>query len=511
MPILSQFITCDVGRKTADAIHFVQGEAGRGIIFNFINSMLPEEEQVIDISFFDHIDIHILKSDGNFTIERCDLQLDENVATYVLTENDCIVGGSGVYDLSLIRPDGNEDDVIYTAHGEFIGDYRAIGDSNVESVSVAYGVPFPEGFQEKLIPGANITIVDNVISASGGGGSVGDIDVTASVDANTGTPSVVVTKTQSGDDFLFDLAFHNLKGLQGAQGPQGDPGPQGIQGPQGETGPQGATGATGATGPTGPTGATGATGAQGPQGETGPIGPAGPTGPEGPQGPTGATGAQGPEGPQGPQGPAGADGLGVPAGGTTGEVLTKLTNADNDTYWDVNRGQKALDNTADAYDSTETYNTGDLVIYDNVLYECNTDSTTGTWDATHWDQTTIDDELSSLNSNIAWQAVTPTFTIGSAPIASISVTGARANDMIFSATIGINNNATAKSGAGNDFACGTIDAPYRPKHRVLAYGFSYTTIMCLMIDTDGSMSARLLSGTWSANYTLTVSFMYNYK
>ena len=53
-------------------------------------------------------------------------------------------------------------------------------------------------------------------------------------------------------------------------------------------------------------------------------GPPGPTGPQGPAGPTGATGAQG---------PAGTNGLGVPAGGTINQVLTKNSSANNDTSW----------------------------------------------------------------------------------------------------------------------------------------------------------------------------------
>lgn len=43
-----------------------------------------------------------------------------------------------------------------------------------------------------------------------------------------------------------------------------------------------------------------------------------------PKGDTGATGATGPKG---------EDGLGVPAGGTTGQILAKASNADNDTEW----------------------------------------------------------------------------------------------------------------------------------------------------------------------------------
>lgn len=60
------------------------------------------------------------------------------------------------------------------------------------------------------------------------------------------------------------------------------------------------------------------TGLPGPQGETGPQGP------QGPQGETGATGATG------PQGPAGE---GVPAGGTTGQILAKASATDYDTEW----------------------------------------------------------------------------------------------------------------------------------------------------------------------------------
>ena len=79
--------------------------------------------------------------------------------------------------------------------------------------------------------------------------------------------------------------------FDGPQGPQGEPGPQGIQGIQGE---------------------------QGPQGETGP------------QGPTGATGAQGPKGDTGATGPAG---VGVPTGGSAGQVLAKRSGTNYDTEW----------------------------------------------------------------------------------------------------------------------------------------------------------------------------------
>ena len=146
-------------------------------------------------------------------------------------------------------------------------------------------------------------------------------------------------------------------GPQGPQGPSGADGATGPQGPQGPAGVDGADGATGATGPQGPAGSDGATGATGPQGPAGPAGADGATGPQGPQGPSGAdgaTGSQGPAGPAGPQGatgpqgpagPAGVDGAdgatgpqgpagqGVPAGGTTGQVLAKSSATDYDTQW----------------------------------------------------------------------------------------------------------------------------------------------------------------------------------
>jgi hypothetical protein len=53
----------------------------------------------------------------------------------------------------------------------------------------------------------------------------------------------------------------------------------------------------------------------------------------GPQGPPGADGADGATGATGPQGPQGVPGGGVPAGGTTGQVLAKTSGADYATAW----------------------------------------------------------------------------------------------------------------------------------------------------------------------------------
>ena len=115
-------------------------------------------------------------------------------------------------------------------------------------------------------------------------------------------------------------SFAGPPGPQGPAGERGEPGPQGPKGDTGETGPQGATGPQGPAGergevgPQGPKGDTGAQGLQGPQGEQGPTGAKGDAGPQGPQGPKGDMGDPGPQGPAG---------VGVPSGGTAGQILSK--------------------------------------------------------------------------------------------------------------------------------------------------------------------------------------------
>ena len=65
-------------------------------------------------------------------------------------------------------------------------------------------------------------------------------------------------------------------------------------------------------------------------------------------------------------------------------------------------------NVADEYDSTSTYNTGDITIYENTLYVCQDDSVTGAWDSTKWSATTVDDLIPKTDNNLPHYTGTPT-------------------------------------------------------------------------------------------------------
>jgi len=125
-------------------------------------------------------------------------------------------------------------------------------------------------------------------------------------------------------------------GATGPAGTAGAAGPQGLKGDKGDAGAVGATGPAGTTGPAGPVGAAGAVGPAGPAGATGSqgiAGVAGAAGPVGPAGPVGAPGAVGAAGPTGAKGDKGDAGQGVPTGGTTGQVLSKIDGTNYNTQW----------------------------------------------------------------------------------------------------------------------------------------------------------------------------------
>ena len=113
----------------------------------------------------------------------------------------------------------------------------------------------------------------------------------------------------------------------------------GPAGPAGPTGNTGATGGEGVRGPTGDQGVQGIQGIQGEQGDTGPNGAQGEKGEQGIQGFQGTTGGagspgvNGTNGTDGTNGMDGANGEGVIAGGTAGQLLSKIDDTDYNTRW----------------------------------------------------------------------------------------------------------------------------------------------------------------------------------
>ena len=212
--------------------------------------------------------------------------------------------------------------------------------------SDGHGIPAGGTTDQVLTKNSNADYDVSWKDPQGGGGGSGE-------DGATFTPSVseagIISWTN--DKGLPNPEPVNIMGPTGPEGPQGpvgpqgadgDPGPEGPAGPQGERGPAGADGAPGERGETGPQGPKGDPGPQGPAGADGAEGPQGPKGDPGPQGPPGEDGAPGAQGEQGPPGPAGQDGAqgpqgpagpGVAAGGTTGQMLVKSSDADYDTEW----------------------------------------------------------------------------------------------------------------------------------------------------------------------------------
>jgi hypothetical protein len=68
---------------------------------------------------------------------------------------------------------------------------------------------------------------------------------------------------------------------------------------------------------------------------------------------------------------------------TEGVDFTNLETSNKKIVGAINQ---TLNNFAEEYDTTETYNTGDPALHDGTLYKCKADNVTGTWDSTKWEE-----------------------------------------------------------------------------------------------------------------------------
>lgn len=147
------------------------------------------------------------------------------------------------------------------------------------------------------------------------GGTDVDVGEYVMIASNVDDPDNASVYIKGTEAYTFVV---DMSGAQGIQGPQGKRGEQGPKGDPGEQGPEGKQGPKGEPGETGPKGEDGAPGAKGDKGDTGEQGPKGDPGDKGEKGDTG---------------PKGDPGIGLPAGGTTGQVLKKRSGNDYDTTW----------------------------------------------------------------------------------------------------------------------------------------------------------------------------------
>ena len=158
--MVTQTIKVDLLNKIpSENIIFRQGEVGREIVFEVYNDGVAVDLDDYDVTFA------IYKPDGNFVIVSG--TVDNDTVTVEETAQMTAVCGRGCFDLKLAKTG----EAIYTYNGFVEIDAPIEAVTTINSVSTVFGLIFPDDFQEKLTAGENITIIDNVISASGGGGS----------------------------------------------------------------------------------------------------------------------------------------------------------------------------------------------------------------------------------------------------------------------------------------------------------------------------------------------------
>ncbi|RFZ85706.1 hypothetical protein DYU05_08945 [Mucilaginibacter terrenus] len=195
-------------------------------------------------------------------------------------------------------------------------------------------------------------------------GDKGDIGV-AGINGKTllsGTSNPANLSTGADGDFYINTSTLTLFGPKAAGTWGAGTSMIGEDGAQGEPGPMGAVGPAGATGPKGDKGDTGVTGAAGPKGDTGLQGP------QGLKGDKGDTGASGPAGPSGTAGATGPAGQGIPIGGSAGQVLSKLSNADYSTQW-VDQSGMASGGVPFPSDITSLVHDFDFGVLANIQYD----------------------------------------------------------------------------------------------------------------------------------------------
>lgn len=128
--------------------------------------------------------------------------------------------------------------------------------------------------------------------------------------------------------------------------------------------------------------------------------------------------------------------------------LTKPTMAETADIRTINGNMDTIDDIlhasqislADAYDSTQTYNTDDVVMYEFLMYKCLEDNVTGTWDATKWERTVASSSGASGTEVVPNPQGTPTADLNTIGIAGdiFNIAGSGGGGNVYGAFIDTN-------------------------------------------------------------------------
>jgi len=181
--------------------------------------------------------------------------------------------------------------------------------------------------------GSGTSGIDGLAGADGTSG----IDGLAGADGTSGIDGLAGADGTSGIDGLAGVdgtsGIDGLAGADGTSGSSGIDGLAGVDGTSGSSGIDGLAGADGTSGSSGIDGTSGSSGIDGLAGADGTSGIDGLAGADGTSGIDGTSGVDGLAGAAGTSGTSGEDGIGIPSGGTSGQVLSKVDSNPYNTQW----------------------------------------------------------------------------------------------------------------------------------------------------------------------------------
>ena len=166
--------------------------------------------------------------------------------------------------------------------------------------------------------------------ADGNDGSSGSSG-TSGADGSSGSSGTSGVGTDGSSGSSGTSGIDGSSGSSGTSGADGSSGSSGTSGADGSSGSSGTSGNSGSSGSSGTSG-VGTDGSSGSSGTSG-VGTDGSSGSSGTSGIDGSSGSSGTSGTDGSSGSSGTSGQGVPAGGSTDQVLAKINGTDYNTQW----------------------------------------------------------------------------------------------------------------------------------------------------------------------------------